>query len=57
MRQPAFAGVECRAAAPLTNTDTVMNRGFWIGVWPGIGAPQRQYILETFRAMVKELLP
>jgi CDP-4-dehydro-6-deoxyglucose reductase, E1 len=56
MRQPAFAGVECRAAAPLTNTDTVMNRGFWIGVWPGIGAPQRQYILETFRAMVKELL-
>ena len=56
MRQPAFAGVECRAASPLTNTDTVMNRSFWIGVWPGIGPAQREYMIETFRRMVKELV-
>jgi CDP-6-deoxy-D-xylo-4-hexulose-3-dehydrase len=56
MRQPAFDGVECRAAAPLTNTDTVMNNSFWIGVWPGIGPAQREYIVDTFRRMVKELV-
>jgi CDP-6-deoxy-D-xylo-4-hexulose-3-dehydrase len=56
MRQPAFAGVECRVAAPLTNTDTVMNNSFWIGVWPGIGPAQREYMVDTFGRMVKELV-
>jgi CDP-6-deoxy-D-xylo-4-hexulose-3-dehydrase len=56
MRQPAFSGVECRAAAPLANTDTVMNNSFWIGVWPGIGPEQREYMVDTFRQMVKELV-
>ena len=55
-RQPAFADVKYRIAGPLTYTDKVMNDSFWIGVWPGIDAPRRDYIVETFVAMTKDLL-
>jgi len=54
-RQPAFRNVAYRVAAPLTNTDKLMRDSFWIGVWPGIGAPQRAYILDVFKTMIKEL--
>lgn len=56
IRQPAFRGVEHRVVGDLTNTDKIMNGSFWIGVWPGIGAAQRAYIVETFKSMVKELV-
>lgn len=56
-RQPAFKDVNYRVAGPLTNTDKVMRDSFWIGVWPGIDAPRRDYMVETFTAMVKELAP
>jgi CDP-6-deoxy-D-xylo-4-hexulose-3-dehydrase len=54
-RQPAFEGVEYRISGPLTNTDKVMNDSFWIGVWPGIAAPQREYMVDTFKQMIREL--
>jgi CDP-6-deoxy-D-xylo-4-hexulose-3-dehydrase len=54
-RQPAFQGVNYRVIGPLTNTDKIMNDSFWIGVWPGIDAPRRAYIVETFKAMVQAL--
>ncbi len=56
-RQPAFKDVAYRVAGPLTTTDKVMRDAFWIGVWPGIDAPRRAYMVETFVAMVRELLP
>ena len=54
-RQPAFKGVEYRVVGDLTNTDKIMNDSFWIGVWPGIGAAERGYMVETFRRMVRDL--
>ena len=27
----------------------------WIGVWPGIGAAERAYMVEVFRRMVREM--
>jgi len=56
-RQPAFKGVNYRVVGNLTNTDKVMNDSFWIGVWPGIDQPRRDYIVATFRKMLKDLLP
>jgi CDP-6-deoxy-D-xylo-4-hexulose-3-dehydrase len=56
-RQPAFKGVEHRVVGNLRNTDKIMNDSFWIGVWPGIGSRQREYMVETFRTMLRELLP
>jgi CDP-6-deoxy-D-xylo-4-hexulose-3-dehydrase len=54
-RQPAFRDVEYRVAGPLTATDKVMNDTFWVGVWPGIGHLQRDYMVEIFRKLAREL--
>ena len=54
-RQPAFKEVNYRVVGALINTDKIMNDSFWIGVWPGIDEARLAYMLETFKAMVKEL--
>ena len=40
-----------RVAAPLANTDFVMNQVFWIGVYPGITPAMLDYVLESFHAI------
>jgi len=55
-RQPAFQSVPHRVAAPLTNTDILMHNAFWIGVWPGIDAPRRAYMLDAVGQTLKEEL-
>jgi CDP-6-deoxy-D-xylo-4-hexulose-3-dehydrase len=50
-RQPAYENVNYRIAAPLTNTDFVMNQVFWIGVYPGITPAMLEYVLESFHAI------
>lgn len=50
-RQPYFQGVEHRVVGTLTNTDRTMNQTFWLGIFPGLGEPQLDYIgdkLEEF---------
>jgi CDP-4-dehydro-6-deoxyglucose reductase, E1 len=54
-KQPAFANVEYRIVGELTNTDNIMHNGFWIGVWPGIDKERLNYMIETFKQMVKEI--
>lgn len=51
LNQPLFTNnqVEYRVIGDLKNTDIVMNNTFWIGVWPGIGNKQIEYILDKFR--------
>jgi CDP-6-deoxy-D-xylo-4-hexulose-3-dehydrase len=47
VRQPAYQGSNYRIAAPLTNTDFVMNQVFWIGVFPGLTEPMLDYVIES----------
>ncbi|MBX3410427.1 MAG: lipopolysaccharide biosynthesis protein RfbH [Phycisphaeraceae bacterium] len=54
-RQPAFKGVEYRISGGLTHTDTLMERGFWIGVWPGIDAQRIEYIIGVFKDMCRRM--
>ncbi|MHC5020133.1 MAG: lipopolysaccharide biosynthesis protein RfbH, partial [Planctomycetota bacterium] len=54
VRQPAFHGRPHRTAGPLVNTDALMNRAFWVGVWPGIDDARRGYMLEAFRTVIHE---
>jgi CDP-6-deoxy-D-xylo-4-hexulose-3-dehydrase len=56
-RQPAFENVDYRVVGGLETTDKLMHDAFWIGVWPGIDAPRRNYMVDIFQTMLKELLP
>jgi len=48
LRQPAFMDIEHRLVGDLTNTDIIMERTFFIGVYPGINEAQIEYIGSVF---------
>ncbi|MDR3376211.1 MAG: DegT/DnrJ/EryC1/StrS family aminotransferase, partial [Ancalomicrobiaceae bacterium] len=54
-RQPAFRNVEHRVVGVLDVADTFMNDSFWIGVWPGIEAPHRAYMVDQLAAAASRL--
>jgi CDP-6-deoxy-D-xylo-4-hexulose-3-dehydrase len=45
-RQPYMIGRNFRVSGELPNTDVVMNRSFWVGVYPGLGVPHLDFIAE-----------
>lgn len=47
VRQPAYEGWEYRVVGDLKNTDYVMDRVFWIGVFPGLTNEMLDYIAKT----------
>ncbi len=53
-RQPAFENIDYRVVGELTNTDTVMNQTFWIGVYPRITPDMVQYVLEVFAKFIAQ---
>jgi CDP-6-deoxy-D-xylo-4-hexulose-3-dehydrase len=48
LRHPAFEHIACRVPGPLTNTDAIMNRTFFVGVYPGIDEARLEYMAEVF---------
>jgi CDP-4-dehydro-6-deoxyglucose reductase, E1 len=46
-RQPAYEGWEFRVVGDLKNTDFVMDRVFWIGVFPGLTTEMLDYIVQV----------
>jgi CDP-6-deoxy-D-xylo-4-hexulose-3-dehydrase len=47
LRHPAYRGIDHRIVGELTNTDTVMNNTFFIGVYPGIDDQRREYMAKV----------
>ena len=47
LKQPAYKNVDFRVVGDLTNTDIVMMRTFWVGVYPGLTEPMLDYIVEN----------
>lgn len=47
LRQPGFEGVEHRTVGPLTNSDAVAERTFWVGCWPGLSDEMIDYIIAS----------
>jgi CDP-6-deoxy-D-xylo-4-hexulose-3-dehydrase len=47
IRQPYMIGRNFRVVGPLENSDLVMNRTFWIGVFPGLTHAHLDYVIET----------
>ena len=46
-KQPAYKDVEFRVVGDLANTDIVMTRSFWVGVYPGLTTQMMDYVIES----------
>lgn len=46
-KQPAYQDVDFRVVGDLTNTNIVMSRSFWIGVYPGLTIQMMDYMIES----------
>jgi CDP-6-deoxy-D-xylo-4-hexulose-3-dehydrase len=53
MRQPAYRNVDFRVVGELTNTDIVMRRTFWVGVYPGLTNQMLDYIADSIIEFVE----
>ncbi|MFM7702522.1 MAG: DegT/DnrJ/EryC1/StrS family aminotransferase, partial [Alphaproteobacteria bacterium] len=52
LKQPYMKNKNYRIVGDLKNSDIVMNNTFWIGVYPGLGPIELNYVLETFRKFI-----
>jgi CDP-6-deoxy-D-xylo-4-hexulose-3-dehydrase len=48
IKQPAYRNIKYRIIGNLNNTDIVMQRLFWIGVYPGITVKHLDYTIDVF---------
>lgn len=53
IKQPAYRHINKRIAGDLVNTDKIMNDGFWLGVWPGLGEVHYDYIAAQLQAYLQ----
>jgi CDP-4-dehydro-6-deoxyglucose reductase, E1 len=49
LRHPAFESIERRVVGDLSNTDAVMNRTFFVGVYPGLDEARMEHVIDAFR--------
>jgi len=49
-RQPAYEELEFRTVGDLPNSDIVMNRSFWIGVYPGLSEEMIAFVISELKA-------
>lgn len=54
VKQPAYRDVEFRVVGDLKNSDVVMNRSFWIGVFPGLTTKMLDFVIETISRFMKK---
>ena len=52
-RQPAFEGVDMRIVGDLSNTDYIMNNSFFMGLYPGNGKDEIDYVISKFEEFFK----
>ncbi|MBI4305703.1 MAG: lipopolysaccharide biosynthesis protein RfbH [Chloroflexi bacterium] len=52
VRQPAYRTVPHRRVGDLENSDVVMNRSLWLGVFPGLDPEMIQYVIDSVSEFV-----
>ncbi|MGA2454479.1 MAG: lipopolysaccharide biosynthesis protein RfbH [Solirubrobacteraceae bacterium] len=53
LRQPAYIDIAHRVVGDLSNTDIVMERAFWIGLYPGISPEMIDYTVDVAERFFK----
>jgi CDP-6-deoxy-D-xylo-4-hexulose-3-dehydrase len=53
LKQPAYKNINYRILNNLDNTDRIMNRSFWLGVWPGLHENHYNYIRDVIANYLK----
>jgi CDP-6-deoxy-D-xylo-4-hexulose-3-dehydrase len=53
LRQPAYADIAHRVVGDLANTDIIMERAFWIGLYPGISQDMIAYTVAVAERFFK----
>jgi CDP-6-deoxy-D-xylo-4-hexulose-3-dehydrase len=48
-KQPYFQDIEYRVVGKLFNTDITMNQTLWLGIYPGLGEDQLNYIADKVK--------
>jgi CDP-6-deoxy-D-xylo-4-hexulose-3-dehydrase len=54
LRHPAYRDIPRRVVGDLANTDAIMNRTFFIGVYPGLSDGQLDYMGDRFQAFLRD---
>jgi CDP-6-deoxy-D-xylo-4-hexulose-3-dehydrase len=53
VRQPAYRNTDFRVVGALTNSDIVMRRSFWLGVFPGLDQRMLDYVADSLLEYLK----
>lgn len=48
LHQPAYANIPHRTVGNLANADRIMERTFWVGVYPGLTPPMLDWMVTSF---------
>lgn len=56
-RQPAYQGLPLRLSGTLENSDLVMERSFWLGVYPGLSNEMLAYVVQVISDFVRHFSP
>ncbi|MGW0549113.1 lipopolysaccharide biosynthesis protein RfbH [Streptomyces altiplanensis] len=51
-RHPAYINQPHRVAGDLTNSDIITEQTFWVGVYPGLGDEQLDYVISSVKEFV-----
>ena len=54
LRQPAYIDIEHRLVGDFKNTDHIMNNTIFIGIYPGNGEDELNFIVETIDNYFKQ---
>lgn len=47
LKQPAYKEIDFKVVGELRNTDIIMHRSFWVGVYPGLTKQMLDYVIES----------
>ena len=52
LRQPGYADIACRVVGDLSRSDLVLDRSFFVGVYPGLGEEQMHFIADEIESFI-----